>query len=103
MIVAAIKGAISSVHGAETADKKISEYYLSEEIRIIAPGMLIAIPDEHWRIFRKYTQSQFAKALVDLASNLKLTVTTFRSSWARDTALTGILRTTVQAAIHRRL
>ena len=67
-----IKAALSSVYGAETIEKKVSGYYIADEISGTYRGMMIAIPEEEWIVFRQYTQAELVKLLKQLATNVKL-------------------------------
>lgn len=67
-----IKGALSSVYGAETIEKKVSGYYIANEISGIYRGMKIAIAEEEWVVFRQYTQAELVKLLKQLATNVRL-------------------------------
>ena len=70
--VSLIKAALRAVHGRETVERKISAYYLSLEISQTYDGMMIAIPDRHWKAFRGLTPRELAQALKQLAANIKL-------------------------------
>lgn len=72
IVLAVVKAAMSSVHGAETVDKKISGYYLADEITYTYRGMMIAIPFENWIVFRQYSRKEFITILKQLAGNMKL-------------------------------
>ena len=67
-----IKAALSSVYGAETIEKKVSGYYIADEISGTYRGMMIAIPKKEWIVFRQYTQAEIVKLLKQLATNVKL-------------------------------
>ncbi len=72
MILAIIKAALSSVYGADKIDNELSGYYLADEFRAIYPGMMIALPDDKWFVFRQYTQTELVGFLKQLAKNVKL-------------------------------
>jgi hypothetical protein len=72
MIIAAIKAALASVHGIDTVENKISGYYLADEISGTYRGMMIAIPNEDWTVFRQYPYSKLLKILKQLAVNVRL-------------------------------
>ncbi len=72
MILSVIKAALSSIHGAETVDKKVSGYYLADELSGTYRGMVIAIEDKEWAEFRNLSQSEFVMILKQLATNVKL-------------------------------
>jgi len=67
-----IKAALSSVYGAKTIEKKVSGYYIADEISGTYRGMMIAIPEGEWIVFRQYTQAELVKLLKQLATNVKL-------------------------------
>jgi hypothetical protein len=70
--VSVLKGALRVVHGAQTVQEQVSGYYLNLEIRSTYDGMMIAIPEEHWRIFRTLSVSALASLLKELAGHLEL-------------------------------
>jgi len=72
MILSVVKAALSSVYGAERIDNEVSGYYLADEIAGTYRGMIIAIRDEEWAEFRKYSQSQFVMILKQLARKVNL-------------------------------
>jgi len=72
IILAIVKAAMSSVHGIETVDKKISGYYLADEITYTYRGMMIAIPFQHWHVFRDFSRKEFVKVLQQLAGYMIL-------------------------------
>jgi hypothetical protein len=67
-----IKAALRAVHGRKKVDQEVSGYYLSLEIQHTYDGMMIAVPDEHWTIFRHMTDAKFARILKDLAAHVNL-------------------------------
>ena len=70
--ISVIKAALRSVHGTETVEERVSGYYLSLEISKTYTGMMIAIPAEHWIVFRSITVTQLAQVLRELASQVDL-------------------------------
>jgi hypothetical protein len=70
--VSVLKAALRAAHGAEKVQEEISGYYLNLEIRSTYDGMMIAIPEEHWRIFRTLSVSEMASVLKELAGHLQL-------------------------------
>ncbi len=72
MILAVIKAAFCAVHGVEKIEKEVSGFYISDEISGVYRGMMIALPDREWRVFRHYTQSEFTEFLLRLSENVKL-------------------------------
>jgi hypothetical protein len=72
MVISVIKAALGSVHGAEKIKNNVSGYYLADEISGTYRGMMIAIPDDEWRLFALMTTNEFVELLKTLASNVKL-------------------------------
>jgi len=72
MIIAVIKAALSSVHGAKMVDNDLSGYYVADEISGVYRGMMIAISPDKWRIFRNLSQSELVSLLRYLAANVKM-------------------------------
>jgi hypothetical protein len=70
--VSLVKAALRAVHGRKKVDQEVSGYYLSLEIQHTYDGMMIAVPNEHWTIFRDMTDAQFARILKDLAGHANL-------------------------------
>jgi hypothetical protein len=70
--VSLLKAALRKVHGAETVNDTVSGYYLNLEIRGTYDGMMIAIPQRHWRIFRTLSIKQLANAWKEIAGHVKL-------------------------------
>ena len=70
--VSLLKAALRSVHGAEAVNDTVSGYYLNMEIRGTYDGMMIAIPERHWKVFRTLSVKEFARVLKDTASHLTL-------------------------------
>jgi hypothetical protein len=71
MILSVVKAAIEGVHGKE-AIEKVSGYYIAHEISAIYPGMMIAIADESWRVFRHMTTSELLFVLKELSAKIRL-------------------------------
>jgi IS4 transposase len=72
MILAVIKAALASVHGIDTVENRISGYYLADEISGTYRGMMVALPNEDWIVFRQYSTSKLIKGLKELAANVRL-------------------------------
>jgi IS4 transposase len=70
--VSLIKAALRSEHGRQKINDEVSGYYLSLEIGRTYDGMMIAIPAPHWQFFRERSDREFADALRELASSVKL-------------------------------
>ena len=69
--VAVVKAALRARLGREQTEK-ISAYYLSLEISQTYAGMMIAIPERHWRMFFALSVEDFAKALRRIADHVDL-------------------------------
>lgn len=72
MIISVIKAAISSVHGIDTFESKVSGFYIADEISATYRGMMIAIPSEEWIGFRDMTCCQLVDIFKELTANVKL-------------------------------
>jgi hypothetical protein len=70
--ISVIKAALRSVHGTDAVEEHVSGYYLSLEISKIYTGMMIAIPPQHWTVFRDMTVAQLARILKELAHYVDL-------------------------------
>jgi IS4 transposase len=68
MVLAALRG----VHGEETVDGEVSLYYVANEIAETYKGMMIAIPELEWSLFRTLSASDMAATLLDLAGRVRL-------------------------------
>ena len=58
MIVSVIKASLSSIYGTKIIEAQVSGYYLADEISGTYRGMMIAIEEEQWEIFRELTQAE---------------------------------------------
>ena len=70
--VSLLKAALRAVHGAATVNETVSGYYLNLEIRGTYEGMMIAIPEKHWKIFRTLSFQELGTVLKELAGHLTL-------------------------------
>jgi hypothetical protein len=70
-IVSVVKGSIRAVWGADFLEEQLSMYYLTLEVAQVTKGMLIAVPPEHWEVFRTMTTEEFADTMLDLARHMK--------------------------------
>jgi IS4 transposase len=70
-VLAVVQAALRAVHGrAETAE--ISIYYLTDEIKGVYRGMMIALPADQWEPIRELTAAQLAATLKELANKARL-------------------------------
>src|SRR5437588_6438572 len=67
-----LQGALRAVHGAAKVQEEVSAYYVADEIAGVHRGMMIAIPAEHWLVFRDMAADPFAALLRHLASKVRL-------------------------------
>jgi hypothetical protein len=67
-----LKAALRGTHGAKKIDQEVSGYYIAGELKRVYEGMMIAIPDEHWRAFGAMPTAQFAAFLRDAAAEVSL-------------------------------
>jgi IS4 transposase len=72
MIVSVIKASLSSIYGTKMIEQQVSGYYLADEISGTYRGMMIAIENEQWEIFRELTQAELIRVLRKLAKKVKL-------------------------------
>jgi len=69
--VAVLKAAIRNEHGEETASA-MSSYYMALEVKQTYAGMMIALPEEDWSIFRDLSDADFATELTTMAKQMDL-------------------------------
>jgi IS4 transposase len=70
--ISVIKAALRSVHGTDAVEENVSAYYVSLEISKTYTGMMIAIPSQHWLVFREMSVGQLVSVLKELASRVDL-------------------------------
>lgn len=71
-LLAVLKAALRGAHGAEKIDEEVSGYYIAGELKRVYEGMMIAIPDERWRVFGAMPAAQFAAFLREAAAGVCL-------------------------------
>jgi Transposase DDE domain len=71
-ILATVRSALRSQHGAETVDKTVSSYHVMCEVRETHRGMIIALPPESWGQFRSLSLAEFVELLREVASQANL-------------------------------
>jgi len=62
-LLAAVKGAMRGVHGEETMETKVSNYFLTDEISGFYKGMMVALPPPEWEIFQTMQPARLASCL----------------------------------------
>jgi len=71
-VMSTVKGALRSVHGEEVVADEVSGYYVAEEIQMTHRGMIVAIPEDEWVVFRDLPPVELAEVLVSLARSVSL-------------------------------
>jgi Transposase DDE domain len=66
----AIKGVMRSEHGAEKVEEDLSRYFMSNEIGQVYRGMMVALPEDEWIIFRQMSLKDYVAFLRRLAQNV---------------------------------
>jgi DDE family transposase len=70
-MLAVVMAALRSVHG-DTIDQELSLYYVANDIAQTYHGMMIAIPEDEWRIFRRMRPVEMVATLRALAQKVCL-------------------------------
>ena len=71
-MLAVVMAALRSVHGAQIVDQELSLYYVANDIAQTYHGMMIAIPEEEWRIFGRMRPAGMVATLRELAQKVRL-------------------------------
>lgn len=71
-VLAVAKAAMRSAHGQEKVESEISGYYLAGELSRVYEGMMIALPEEAWRVFAELGVAEASALFVELALGMKL-------------------------------
>ena len=71
-MLAVVMAALRSVHGAEPIDQELSFYYVANDIAQTYQGMMIAIPEDEWRVFSRMHPTEMVAILKDLAQKVRL-------------------------------
>jgi hypothetical protein len=71
-ILATVRAALRSEHGAETVEQEVSSYHVMCEVRETHRGMMIALPPESWAPFRGMGLAEFVELLREIASQANL-------------------------------
>jgi hypothetical protein len=71
-ILAVVMAALRSVHGAATIDQEFSLYYVANDIAQTYHGMMIAIPEDEWRVFSRMRPAEMVATLRVLAQKVRL-------------------------------
>lgn len=68
--VSVLKASLRVVHGEEVVQERLSTYYMTLELSGTYQGMMIAIPEPHWGIFRTLSTTEFVTLLLELAHRI---------------------------------
>src|SRR5712691_9651324 len=71
-MLAVVMAALRSVHGEETIDHDLSLYYVANDIAQTYHGMMIAIPEDAWRVFSRMRPAELVATLKMLARKVRL-------------------------------
>src|ERR671933_2451879 len=71
-MLAVVMAALRSVHGAEIIDQELSLYYVANDIAQTYHGMMIAIPEDEWRVFSRMRPAEMIATLKELAQKVSL-------------------------------
>ena len=71
-MVAVVTAALRSVHGTESIDQELSLYYVANDIAQTYHGMMLAIPEEEWRVFSRMRPAEMVATLRELAQKVCL-------------------------------
>jgi hypothetical protein len=63
-VLAALKGALRGVHGEQTMEQEVSNYYLTNEIQSVYGGMMVALQPTKWKSFQTLSPAELAKQLL---------------------------------------
>jgi hypothetical protein len=71
-MLAVVMAALRSVHGPSTIDQELSLYYVANDIAQTYHGMMIAIPEDEWRVFSRMRPAEMVATLKELAQKVRL-------------------------------
>lgn len=71
-MLAVVMAALRSVHGAQRIDEGLSLYYVANDIAQTYHGMMIAIPEDEWRVFSRMSPAEMVATLKALAQKVNL-------------------------------
>jgi hypothetical protein len=71
-LLAAVKGALRGVHGEETTETEVSNFFLTNEVKNVHAGMMIALPPKTWKIFQTMSPAELAAHLLQWARTADL-------------------------------
>ena len=71
-MLAVVRAAWRRVHGAETIDQELSLYDVANDIAQTSHGMMMAIPEDAWRVFSRMRPAEMVATLKELAQKVCL-------------------------------
>ena len=71
-MLAVVMAALRSGHGAETIDQDLSLYDVANDIAQTSQGMMMAIPEDEWRVFSRMRPAAMVATLRELAQKVRL-------------------------------
>jgi hypothetical protein len=71
-VLAVVKAALRSVHGAEAIDEGVSGYYLANEMATVKEGMEVALDAHDWVVFQQVPVAVLAAWLLEVAAQVNL-------------------------------
>ena len=71
-ILSTVRAALKQVHGQETIERELSNYYVVEDVQSTWRGMEIAIPAKDWRVFVQMSLAEFIESLLNCANKVNL-------------------------------
>jgi Transposase DDE domain len=71
-VVSFVKGVVRAVWGKKFVEEQLSMYYLTLEVAQVSTGMMIAVGDKPWQVFRTMSRQQFATTMRHLAEQMDL-------------------------------
>jgi hypothetical protein len=71
-MLAVVMAALRSVHGAELIDQELSLDYVANDIAQTYHGMMIAVPEDDWRVFSRMRPAEMVATLRALAQKVCL-------------------------------
>lgn len=72
-ILSVVMAALRGAHGAEEVEKRVSIYYLADEVAHTYRGLTIALPEDYWaKHYASLTPKELAQELIRIAKPIKL-------------------------------
>jgi Transposase DDE domain len=71
-VVGFVKGVVRAVWGQTFVEEELSMYYLTLEVAQVSTGMMIAVGDKPWTVFRTISRREFMATMRRLAKRMDL-------------------------------